>query len=114
VFALMEKAGGEPRELEKIGPQSFLAYRPKGEAIAVFKTTDGGASWSREPNDVHVGQRVDRVFAIDSAHPDAKLLIIEGGDQTLERGTRDVFIGRVTAQQASESPAAPPRVTSPG
>lgn len=88
---------GEPRDIEKIGPESFRVYRPSGTDINVFKTKDAGANWEFETT-IPVGQRISRVFAVDNFHKDAKLLLTEDGDATLDVGARDVFIGAVTAE----------------
>ncbi|WP_114781914.1 BNR-4 repeat-containing protein [Botryobacter ruber] len=96
VVSQITPAGGDPREIEKFGPDSFRVYRPKGKEIAVYKTTNGGLSWELETT-AHVGQQVDRVHVIENAHPDAKLLITEAGDGEIRQANRDVFIGKVTA-----------------
>jgi hypothetical protein len=85
---------GEPRELEKIGPDAFRVYRPDGPRVRVLRSDDAGGSWVAEPA-IDVGRRVDRVYVIDDFAPEAKLLITEAGDGTLTEGTRDVFIGRI-------------------
>jgi hypothetical protein len=85
---------GEPRELEKVGPDAFRVYRPDGPRIRVLRTDDAGLSWTPEPT-IDVGSRVDRVYVIDDCSPSAKLLITQAGDNTLTEGRRDVFIGRV-------------------
>jgi len=87
-------AGGDPRELEKTGPDSFRVYRPNGDKIDTYITNNGGISWSFE-NSIYVGQIVDRVHVIDNYHPDAKLLITENGDGELREAKRDVFIGKL-------------------
>jgi hypothetical protein len=95
VFTVIEPRAGDPRELEKCGPDAFRVYRPAGKDINVFKTTDAGAHWTLEST-IAVGQQVDRVHVIDGFHPDAKLLITEAGDGEIRIPKRDVFIGKVT------------------
>lgn len=101
-FASIENPGNpirdlrDPRELEKIGPESFRVYKPHEDKIKVYKTLNAGQNWELE-SIITVGQRVDRVHVIDNARPEAKLLITEAGDNTLDVAKRDVFIGKVTS-----------------
>jgi hypothetical protein len=96
VVSRITAAGGDPRELEKCGPESFRVYRPQGTAIAVYKTTDAGQTWHLETT-AEVGQRVDRIHVIANARPEAKLLLTEAGDGEIKKANRDVFIGKVPA-----------------
>jgi hypothetical protein len=102
-FTVITPGGGEPRGLEKFGPDSFRVYRPRGDNIEVFATTDGGASWAPEAT-IPVGQRVDRCLVIDNYHPDAKLLITEAGDGDIRVAKRDVFIGKVAGGAGTAGP----------
>ncbi|WP_379125537.1 BNR-4 repeat-containing protein [Paradesertivirga mongoliensis] len=103
IFASIESPGNsvrdlrDPRELEKFGPESFRVYKPSNDLIKVYKTTNGGLSWLFETT-IDVGQKVDRVHVIDNAHNDAKLLITEAGDGTMDVPKRDVFIGRIASK----------------
>ncbi|RPI18140.1 MAG: hypothetical protein EHM65_02445, partial [Acidobacteriales bacterium] len=90
------KANGEPRGLEKIGPDSFRVYNPSGRGVNVYRTDDAGASW-RVESTIDAGQSIDRCLVITNYHPDAKLLLTGGGSQEIEKGSRDIFIGKVMA-----------------
>jgi hypothetical protein len=94
VFSPIGRDGGDPRGLEKFGPDSFRVYRPRGDEVRVFRTTNAGLDWELESS-FPVGQRVSRCLLIDQYHPDAKLLITEDGDGSVNTAKRDVFIGRV-------------------
>ena len=100
IFSSIESPGNsirdlrDPREIEKFGPDSFRVYKPSDELIKIYTTKNGGNSWEFE-NTINVGQKVDRVHAIDNAHPAVKLMITEAGDNTLDLGTRDIFIGSI-------------------
>jgi hypothetical protein len=87
--------GAEPRGLEKFGADSFRVYRPEGQNVGTFTTTDAGLNWSREST-IAVGHGVDRVLVIDNAHPDAKLLIMSSGDGDIRVPKRHMLIGKVT------------------
>lgn len=63
----------------------------------MYSTTDAGQTWKLETV-IAVGQPVDRVHVIDNAHKDAKLLITEAGDNSLDIAKRDIFIGRITSK----------------
>lgn len=87
----------DPRELEKIGAESFRVYKPAGKKINVYKTTNAGKVWKLEtviPAEVEV----DRVYAIKDGHKDAKLLITEAGDREIKVANRDVYIGKLIAE----------------
>jgi hypothetical protein len=83
----------DPRELEKIGPESFRVYKPAGTKINIYKTTNAGKNWELETV-IPTNAEVDRVYVIDHARPEAKLLITEAGDRDIEMPKRDVFIGK--------------------
>lgn len=103
-FTLIEKSGGDPRELEKLGPDSFRVYRTARDRIKTFRTDDGGATWRPETVFL-VGHAVDRCLAITDAHPAAKLLITEAGDGSMQVAKRDVFIARMTSAADASAPA---------
>lgn len=88
----------DPRELEKIGPDSFRVYKPAGKKINVYKTVNAGKSWTLETV-IPVDAEVDRVYAITNAHPEAKLLITEDGDRDIQIPKRDVFVGKLLPKQ---------------
>ena len=88
----------DPRELEKTGPESFRVYKPAGKKINVYQTTNGGKSWSLETS-IPSEQEVDRVYVIQNAHPDVKLLVTEAGDRTITNANRDVFIGKMVSKK---------------
>ncbi len=100
LFASIETPGDtvrdlrDPRELEKFGPNSFRVYKPSNDSIKVYTTKNGGKSWEFEST-IHVGQKVDRVHTIDNANAALKLMITEAGDNTLDVGKRDVFVGSI-------------------
>jgi len=87
----------DPRELEKIGADAFRVYKPAGKKINVYKTINAGKKWELETA-IDVGAEVDRVYVINNAHQDAKLLITEAGDRDIEVPKRDVFIGSVVGK----------------
>ncbi|HEY1114826.1 MAG TPA: BNR-4 repeat-containing protein [Chitinophagaceae bacterium] len=84
----------DPRELEKIGAESFRVYKPSGRKINVYKTINAGRDWELE-SVIPVEAEVDRVYTIANAHHEAKLLITEAGDRDIHTPKRDVFIGKL-------------------
>jgi hypothetical protein len=100
VFSPIETPGNsvrdlrDPRELEKFGPESFRVYKPSNDSIKVYTTKNGGKTWELETT-IQVGQKVDRVHVINNANPTVKLMITEAGDNTLDVGKRDVFVGSI-------------------
>jgi hypothetical protein len=82
---------GEPRELFKFGPQSFKAFRTAGNTCQVFRTTNGGDSWSPETT-IMAPHPVGRCHVIDNHHPDVKVFMEEnpegnGGDTSTAKVT---------------------------
>jgi hypothetical protein len=92
---------GEPREVNKFGPSSFKAFRTAGSTCQVFRTTDGGESWTMETV-IEAPHPVGRCHVIDNAHPDVKVFLEEnpGGDGG------DTSVARVTA--GYDPPYTPP------
>jgi hypothetical protein len=84
----------DPRELEKTGAESFRVYKPAGNTIKVYKTVNAGKTWELETT-IDAGVQVDRVYVINNAQKEAKLLITEAGDGTITTAKRDVLIGQV-------------------
>lgn len=84
----------DPRELEKIGAESFRVYKPSGRKINVYKTINAGRDWKLE-SVIPVESQVDRVYTITNGHHEAKLLITEAGDRDIHTPKRDVFIGKL-------------------
>jgi BNR repeat-containing family member len=80
---------GEPRELSKFGPRSFKAFRTAGNGCQVFRTTDGGDSWTPETT-IMAPHPVGRCHVVDNHHPDAKVFMEEnpegnGGDTSFAK-----------------------------
>lgn len=102
VFATIQSPGNEirdlrdPRELEKIGANSFRVYIPNENKIKTYITNDGGLKWKLETA-IQVGAKVDRVEVIENATKDIKLFITEGGDGEINIAKRNVFYGKVTS-----------------
>lgn len=90
----------DPRELEKIGAESFRVYKPAGRKIHVYKTVNAGHTWKLETV-IPVEAEVDRVYTIKNAHHNAKLLITEAGDRDITTPKRDVFIGKLITNKYS-------------
>lgn len=90
-----DREARDPREFEKIGPKSFRVYKPSGNKINIYKTTNAGKKWKFETA-INVPAKVDRVHVLKDAHKDAKLLITEAGDGEIKEAKRDVFIGKLT------------------
>jgi hypothetical protein len=91
VLRVVTSEKGEPRELSKFGPQSFKAYRTAGNACQVFRTTNGGESWTPETT-IMAPHPVGRCHVIDNHHPDVKVFMEEnpegnGGDTSIAKVT---------------------------
>lgn len=67
---------GEPRDIEKFGPQSFRTYCPSGTTINVYKTLDGGLTWSFETS-FSTAESMSRVYVINDFHPEVKILMTQ-------------------------------------
>lgn len=91
----------DPREFEKTGARSFRIYKPAGKSIKVYKTDNAGETWALETV-INADVEVDRVYVIKNARPEAKLLITEAGDRTIDKAQRDVYIGKVTSGYVAE------------
>lgn len=89
-----DREARDPREFEKFGAKSFRVYKPSGNKINVYKTTNAGKKWKFETA-INVPAKVDRVHLVKDAHNDAMLLITEAGDGEIREAKRDVFIGKV-------------------
>jgi hypothetical protein len=106
VRRLVTTATGEPREISKFGPQSFKVYRTSGNSCQVFRTTDGGASWSPETT-ITASHPVGRCHVIDNHHRDAKVFLEENPGS----GGGDISIARVTADYDPPYPGGGPTPT---
>jgi hypothetical protein len=76
-------------DIEKIGPEEFLAYRKSGNTILVYKTTDGGSSWKRTETIKTDAKCLNKVALIDNYHKDLKFFLLEA-DWT-ERDTSGIY-----------------------
>jgi hypothetical protein len=76
---------GEPRDINRIGPGAFQAFRSAGNTCVVHRTTDGGETWRLETT-ITAPHPVGRCHVIDNHHPDVKLFMeqntIGGGTST--------------------------------
>ena len=86
---VITSATGEPRDIFKFGPQHFKAFRATGSSCEYFRSTDGGASWTRE-GAVTAPHPASRCNVIVDHHPDVKLFMEEraaSGDTSVARVT---------------------------
>ena len=93
--------GGEPRDLVKIGPRSFQAFRTTGNTCIVHRSTDGGVSW-RQETVITASHPVGRCHVIENHHPDVKLFL----EQNPAAGGGGTSTARVTAGHVG--PYSPP------
>lgn len=84
---------GEPREIEKIGANSFSVYRTAGKNIYIYSTDDGGNSWS---NTDKIVAPVDlaRCYVINNYRDELKLLMTESKSDgyNVEESNRDILV----------------------
>jgi hypothetical protein len=72
-------ANAEPRDINKIGPQSFQAFRSSGSTCVVYRTTDGGANWAQETI-IRAPHPVARCHVIQNGSADVKVFMEESPD----------------------------------
>jgi hypothetical protein len=80
---------GEPRDINRIGPNAFQVFRSSGSTCVVHRTTDGGDTWKLETT-VNAPHPVGRCHVIDNYHPDVKLFMeanTPGGDTSTAKVT---------------------------
>jgi hypothetical protein len=80
---------GEPRDINRIGPRSFQAFRSAGSTCVVHRTTDGGATWRMEAT-IAAPHPVGRCHVIENHHPDVKIFMEQntpGGDTSTAKVT---------------------------
>ncbi len=80
---------GEPRDINRIGPTAFQAFRTSGNTCVVHRTTDGGDTWRLETT-VTAPHAVGRCHVINNYHPDVKLFMegnVAGGDTSTAKVT---------------------------
>ena len=86
---IVATATGEPRDINKIGPRSFQAFRGAGNTCVVHRTTDGGLTWRQETT-IAAPHAVGRCHVIDDYHPDVKVFMEQntpGGGTSTARVT---------------------------
>jgi hypothetical protein len=83
---------GEPRDINKIGPRSFQAFRGMGNTCQVFRTTDAGATWKQEAT-ITAPHPVGRCHVIDNYTADVKIFM----EANPEAGGGDTSTAKVTA-----------------
>ena len=72
-------ANAEPRDINKIGPQSFQAFRSSGSTCVVYRTTDGGSNWAQETI-IRAPHPVARCHVIQNGSPEVKVFMEESPD----------------------------------
>jgi hypothetical protein len=85
---------GEPRDLSRIGPGAFQAFRTGGNTCVVYRTADSGATWRLETT-ITAPHAVGRCHVIDNYHPDVKVFMegnVVGGDTSTAKVTSG-FVG---------------------
>lgn len=94
------QAQGEPRGIEKIGPESFRIYSTMGKGANVFVTHDGGVTVKKEA-EIETPRSLSRCYWIDHALPELKLLMFStppaGAVQKLAVADRDVYVTGVAS-----------------
>jgi hypothetical protein len=83
---------GEPRDINKIGPTSFQAFRTAGSTCLVYRTSDAGATWKQETT-ITAPHPVARCHVIDHYNADVKIFM----EQNPEGGGGDTSTAKVTA-----------------
>lgn len=88
---------GEPREIEKIGPNSFRAYHTSGKKLYIFKTSNGGVTWTQEEM-ITAPISLARCYVIENYHNDLKFLLTEAisGDTAKAVANRDIYGGSIS------------------
>lgn len=87
-------AVGEPRGIEKLGPESFRIYSTMGKGVVTHTTTDGGLTVNREL-EIETPVSLSRCYVISDARPELKLVMFStptvAGKETLHEGSRDMY-----------------------
>lgn len=87
-------AGGEPRGIEKLGPDKFRIYSTMGKGLVTHITADGGLTVSRE-KEVSTPVGLSRCYVIADARPELKLILFSNpvidGRETLREGSRNMY-----------------------
>jgi hypothetical protein len=89
VARVVTPALGEPRDINRIGPGAFQAFRSAGSTCVVHRTTDGGNTWRMETT-IAAPHPVGRCHVIDNHHPDVKIFMEQntpGGDTSTAKVT---------------------------
>ena len=92
------EAKGEPRGIEKLGPESFRIYATMGRGAITFVTNDGGRSVKKEA-EIVTPFSLSRCYWIENARPKLKLLMFSNplpdAPKTLATANRDVYVAGI-------------------
>lgn len=99
VFAQIGAGGGDPREIEKFGPESFRTYHPSGSSVNVYKTLNGGLDWTFETS-FQIDESMSRCYVINNFNPDVKLLLTQRPGSITTTGS--VYTASVTSNFSPE------------
>ena len=92
------EAKGEPRGIEKLGPESFRIYATMGRGAVTFVTNDGGRSVKKE-GEIVTPVSLSRCYWIENARPKLKLLMFSNplpdAPKTLATANRDVYVAGI-------------------
>lgn len=87
-------ASGEPRGIEKLGPDKFRIYSTMGKGIVTYITSDGGRTVERE-HEISTPMSLSRCYVIADARPELKLVMFSNpvteGRETLKEGSRNMY-----------------------
>ena len=88
-------AAGEPRGIEKLGPEKFRIYSTMGKGVVTHITDDGGMTVRRE-KEIATPVSLSRCYVIKDARPELKLLMFSNpvvpGRETLHEGSRNMYM----------------------
>lgn len=88
-------AVGEPRGIEKLGPEKFRIYSTMGKGVVTHITDDGGMTVRRE-KEIATPVSLSRCYVIKDARPELKLLMfsnpVVSGRETLHEGSRNMYM----------------------
>ncbi|WP_297069379.1 BNR-4 repeat-containing protein [uncultured Duncaniella sp.] len=88
-------AVGEPRGIEKLGPETFRIYSTMGKGVTTFVTSDGGLTVKRE-TEIETPKSLSRCYVVSDARPELKLLLfttpVIDGKESLHEGSRDMYV----------------------
>lgn len=88
-------AQGEPRGIEKLGPDCFRLYATMTPGLVAFLTEDGGLTVKREYETI-TPESLSRCYVIQDAQPELKLLLFSNpvgkGAEKLSEGNRNIYM----------------------